>query len=88
MSPMSTPKQSIILSPACSVEVGKGIRERRLKLRMTRAELAIRAQCSMTFLENVESGLVPQRSEVLPRLLGAVEQAEASAAATTDSAAA
>lgn len=44
------------------------VRSRREKLGISRAALAARAGCSVTYLQNIEAGAVPRLSEVMPRL--------------------
>lgn len=53
------------------------MRSRRDRLRITRPQLAARAGCSLTYLQTIEAGIVPARSEVLPRVLAALDALEA-----------
>lgn len=42
---------------------------------LTRAQVCIAARCSLTALGNLEAGLIPQRSDVLPRVLAVLQDA-------------
>lgn len=55
------------------------LRERRERIGLARLALAARAGCSLTTLANIEAGIVPRRSEVLPRILEALDRAEGEA---------
>jgi len=44
----------------------------RKKAGLTRADVAALAGCSMTYLQNLEAGVIPRRSEVLPRVCEAL----------------
>lgn len=55
------------------------MRKRRDRLRITRAQLASRAGCSLTYLATIEAGVLPVRSDVLPRVLAALAALEAEA---------
>lgn len=57
-----------------------GIRERRRALGMRLVDLAIAAGISTTYLELLENGYTPKRGEGLPRVLAALDRAEAKAA--------
>jgi len=43
---------------------------------MTQRELAIAADCSLPSVGNLEAGVLPRRSEVVPRILAALDAAE------------
>lgn len=44
---------------------------------MTRARLAVAANCSITYLQNIEAGVLPsRRSQVMPRLIAALDRLE------------
>jgi predicted transcriptional regulator len=53
------------------------VRERRDRLGLTRAELAVRADCSMSYLQVVEAGALPRLSNVMPRIEKALTELEA-----------
>lgn len=55
------------------------LRERRLRLRLSRARLAGLARCSVTSIDNLEAGYVPTRSAVLARVLDVLDRLEAHA---------
>lgn len=55
------------------------VRTRREHLDVTRAQLAVRARTSMTYLAAIEAGCIPARSAVLPRVLAALDELEAEA---------
>jgi|tagenome__1003787_1003787.scaffolds.fasta_scaffold18118626_1 predicted transcriptional regulator len=65
------------ITPAPTPGVGADIRRRRENLRISRQALAVRAACSMPYLATIESGATPGRSEVMPRLLAALDELEA-----------
>ena len=48
---------------------------------MSRAALAARAGCSVTYLQNIEAGVLPELSRVMPRLEAALEELESELAA-------
>jgi transcriptional regulator with XRE-family HTH domain len=56
------------------------LRERRLAAGLTQRQLAIAAGCSLPSVANIEAGVMPRRSEVVPRLLAALDAAEREAA--------
>lgn len=53
------------------------VRERREQLGISRPALAARVGCSVTYLQNIEAGVVPQLSRVMPRIEAALAQLEA-----------
>ena len=53
------------------------IKERRLSAGLTQQELAARADCSLAYVTMLERGLSPSRSNVLPRILRALDAAPA-----------
>jgi predicted transcriptional regulator len=53
------------------------VRERREQLGVSRATLAARAGCSVTYLQTIEAGVVPQLTRVMPRLEAALVDLEA-----------
>lgn len=53
--------------------VADEIRAGRTGLGLSQAALAGMAGCSIAFLGNLERGYVPARSEVIPRLLAAID---------------
>lgn len=57
------------------------LRQRRLRLGLSRARLAGLARCSVTSIDNLEAGYIPTRSRVLPRVLDVLDRLEALAAA-------
>jgi predicted transcriptional regulator len=52
------------------------LRATRHRAGITRAELARRAGCSLTFLANVEQGAIPRRSPTLDRVRVILDDAE------------
>jgi len=56
------------------------LRDRRRRLRLSRARLAGLARCSVTSIDNLEAGYVPERSAVLARVLDILDRLEADAA--------
>lgn len=52
------------------------LRERRQRLRLSRARLAGLARCSVTSIDNLEAGYVPERSAVLFRVLAVLDEIE------------
>jgi ribosome-binding protein aMBF1 (putative translation factor) len=52
------------------------IRERRERLGLARTALAARAPCSVTHLQNIEAGVIPQNGNVVPLILKALDDAE------------
>jgi transcriptional regulator with XRE-family HTH domain len=56
------------------------VRERRIAAGMTQRQLAIAAGCSLPSVSNLEAGVLPRRSEVVPRILAALDAAEREAA--------
>lgn len=50
------------------------LKERRLAAGMTRQQLAHRAGCSLAMLQMLEQGYRPARSQVLPRVEGALAE--------------
>ena len=56
------------------------VRERRVVLGLTQRQLAIAARCSLPSVANLEAGVLPRRSEVVPRILAALDAAERGAA--------
>jgi predicted transcriptional regulator len=57
---------------------GADLRARRAALGVTRQELAHEAPCSISYLGMLEQGIVPARSDVVPRVLAALDRLEAS----------
>jgi predicted transcriptional regulator len=53
------------------------VRVRREQLGLTRAELAARAGCCLTYLQNIEAGVLPKLSLVMPRVEAVLAEAEA-----------
>jgi transcriptional regulator with XRE-family HTH domain len=53
---------------------GSDLRATRERAGITRAELARRAGCSLTFLANVEQGAVPRRSPTLDRVRAILDE--------------
>lgn len=54
-----------------------GLRNRRLAANLTQQALAHEAQCSIAMLKLLERGFEPERSQVLPRIIGALARIEA-----------
>jgi ribosome-binding protein aMBF1 (putative translation factor) len=52
------------------------LRERRQRLGLSRARLAGLARCSVTSIDNLEAGYVPERSAVLFRVLAVLDEIE------------
>jgi predicted transcriptional regulator len=52
------------------------VRERRLAAGMTQRSLAVAAEVSLQTVANLEAGLIPRRSEAVPRILAALDEAE------------
>jgi predicted transcriptional regulator len=50
---------------------------RREQLGLTRATLAARAGCSLTYLQNIEAGVIPKLSLVMPRVEAVLDGLEA-----------
>jgi predicted transcriptional regulator len=61
-----------------SARVGRqsDVRARRTRLGLNRAELAALAQCSVTHLQNIEAGVIPNGGIVMPRILGTLSNLE------------
>ncbi|MGA2320191.1 MAG: helix-turn-helix transcriptional regulator [Solirubrobacteraceae bacterium] len=57
-------------------QTASSVRERRIAAGMTQRELAIAADCSLPSVANLEAGVLPRRSEVVPRILDALAAAE------------
>lgn len=55
------------------------LRERRRRLGLSRARLAGLARCSVTSIDNLEAGYVPEHSAVLARVLDVIDRLEAEA---------
>jgi predicted transcriptional regulator len=53
------------------------VRVRREQLGLTRAQLAARAGCSLTYLQNIEAGVIPKLSLVMPRVEAVLDGLEA-----------
>lgn len=53
-----------------------GIRERRDRAGITRQQLAEAAACSISHLANLERGITLRYSDVLPRVLAALDELE------------
>jgi predicted transcriptional regulator len=58
------------------IPTASSVRERRIAAGMTQRELAIAADCSLPSVGNLEAGVLPRRSEVVPRILAALDAAE------------
>ncbi|MGO8906627.1 MAG: helix-turn-helix domain-containing protein [Solirubrobacteraceae bacterium] len=52
------------------------IRERRMAAGLSRQKLAQYADCSISYVQMIEAGLRPSRSDVLPRLEAALSEIE------------
>ncbi len=52
------------------------LRERRQALGLTRIDLALTADVSITHIATLEAGLVPRRSQALGRVVAALDAAE------------
>jgi predicted transcriptional regulator len=52
------------------------IRQKRPQPGLSRLRLAVEAGYSVTYLQNLEGGYRPQRSEVLPRVIAILEARE------------
>ncbi len=52
------------------------VRERREQLGLSRHALAAHAGCSVTYLQNIEAGVIPGLSRVLPRIEATLAQLE------------
>jgi predicted transcriptional regulator len=57
------------------------VRGRRIAAGLTQRQLARAADCSLPSVANLEAGLLPQRSVVVPRILCALDAAERAAVA-------
>jgi predicted transcriptional regulator len=57
------------------------MRDRRIAAGLTQRQLARAADCSLPSVANLEAGLLPQRSVVVPRILRALDAAERAAVA-------
>jgi predicted transcriptional regulator len=53
---------------------GPDIRARRIALGATRQEIAHEAECSMSYLAALEAGFAATRSNVLPRVVAALDR--------------
>jgi predicted transcriptional regulator len=58
------------------IQPASSVRERRIATGMTQRQLAIAADCSLPSVANLEAGVLPRRSEVVPRILAALDAAE------------
>jgi hypothetical protein len=67
-------------SPVPDHGAALAVRDRRVALGLGQRELAILASCALSTVANIEAGLIPRRSEVLPRILDSLERAEREAA--------
>lgn len=63
-----------------SPSVGLDLRARRERLGLTRYQLAAQVGCSLTTVANIEAGIVPRSSSVLPRILAALRGLESTEA--------
>jgi predicted transcriptional regulator len=70
--------------PTASDRPAGDLRERRRRLGLSRARLAGLARCSVTSIDNLEAGYVPERSGVLARVLDVLDQLEAHAPADAE----
>ncbi len=52
------------------------MRERRQGAGLTQIEVAARAGCALSTVFNLEAGIVPRRSRVVPAILAVLDQAE------------
>lgn len=59
-----------------SPPMGAVIRDRRRELHKTQIEVASRARCSLPHLQNLERGYLPARSDVLLRIIAALDEIE------------
>jgi transcriptional regulator with XRE-family HTH domain len=54
-------------------DIARTIRARRVAAGLTQRQLAQLARCSLSTITNIEAGCVPKRSELLPRLVAALD---------------
>lgn len=70
----------VIVSPMEQQEIQAAehslLRDRRVAAGLTQRQLAIAARCSLPSVANLEAGVLPRRSNVVPRILAALEVAE------------
>ncbi len=52
------------------------MRQRRQAVGLTQIEVAARAGCALSSVFNLEAGIVPRRSRVVPAILAVLDQAE------------
>ena len=63
-------------TPIDIASAGFALRAARERAGLTRVQLAVLADCSLTALASIEQGLVPRRSRILPRAWAALLQAD------------
>ncbi len=72
-----------MVSLSLSQDNAGGVRQRRQAVGLTQIELAARAGCALSSVFNLEAGIVPRRSRVVPRILAVLDQAERDAAGSS-----
>jgi transcriptional regulator with XRE-family HTH domain len=63
-------------NPSVTVNLS-GFREARLAANLSQQQIAIRACCSISYVRLLERGFQPTRSDVLPRVLAALDDCTA-----------